>query len=185
MAFADIADTELIYLIRSNNLDAKSYLINRYKKRIYGMINDLSSGFPKFSVNYDDCYQDCFIVLLKCIDLFNLDYNFYNYFKGAMIRDFKRQRKSDKENNAYMPLCIYSDTDKDIIDSVSEDDGKYNDVIIEKYIDTNFGKLEQEIIRYKIAGYDAGDIAQLVGVSKKIVYKSIVRIRKIMLNSEI
>jgi hypothetical protein len=32
MAFADIADTELIYLIRANNNEAKDYLINRYNK---------------------------------------------------------------------------------------------------------------------------------------------------------
>ena len=48
MAFADIADNELVYLIRADNIEARDYLINRYKKRMYGMIN---SWAIKYNIN--------------------------------------------------------------------------------------------------------------------------------------
>ena len=185
MAFADIADNELVYLIRANNDVAREYLIERYKKRIYGIINGLSNKLGVNDLDYEDSYQDCFMVFLKCLDLYDLDFSFYHYLYGAIVRDFKRKFKQQKQSNDYLTLSKCNDNDFDVLDIVSEEDTSYNEFVVNEYVVSNFSKLEQEIIGYKVQGYDALEIARLMGLSVKAIYKYISKIKKIMLNNAI
>ena len=74
MVYADIGDSELIYLMRTNNNEAKEVLFERYKKRIYGIINSYAKKYFLSNVNYDDYFGECFIVFLKCLELYDEEY---------------------------------------------------------------------------------------------------------------
>ena len=185
MSFVDISDNELIYLVRASNDDARIHLINRYKRRIYGMVSSITSKFKISKFDYEDYYQESIVVFFKCLDLFDMEYNFYNYLFSALQREFKRKMIALQKNQNVLSLEYTSNEGVSLIDVVGEMDYSYEDSRVDNYINQNFSKIEQEIIKYKIKGYDCLEIAKLMGLSSKIVYKKLKDIRKTMLNGEI
>ena len=185
MSFIDISDNELIYLTRSSNEDAKDYLISRYKRRIYGMISSLVGKLGLSNSDYEDYYQESFIVFLKCLDLYDMDFNFYNYLFSALERELKRKKKIQQKHDNTMSLEYCTNDGLALIDVISEEDSSYQNVLLDNYISLNFSEIEQDIIRLKIKGYDCLEISKIIGLSQKNVYRKLKDIRKIMLNSEI
>ena len=86
MEYSDIGDNELIYLIRADNEDAREYLFKRYQKRIFGFINSFSNKYSIKRLDYEDYFQDCFIVFLKCLENFDEEYNFLYYVSQSIER---------------------------------------------------------------------------------------------------
>lgn len=177
MSYYDIGDSELLYLIRLDNQDAKNFLIIRYKKRIYGLIN---SFFEKKSIkglDYEDYFHDCFIVFLKCLKLFDEEYNFYSYVTSAIEKELKKLIK--KEINNRDLLSIDMDLrDKDyLMDCVNDCNEVYKETIIKDFISDKLDELDKEIIEYRIKGYSHLEIADILNISKKKIYERMRKIR--------
>lgn len=185
MSFVDVTDSELIYLLRANNKEAENYFFERYKKRIYGIINSMASKFMISDLDYEDCFQDCFIVFLKCLDMFDDDYNFYNYLFGAITKDFGRKLQKDRKEKQLLSLENGCFKDDNLIDMVCEEDASYKRTLLDEYICLNFSILEQDIIRYKMMGYDCLEIAKIIGITPKTVYKKVALIKKKILDNGI
>jgi RNA polymerase sigma factor (sigma-70 family) len=177
VSYSDIGDNELIYLIRSNNYEAKEYLIQRYQKRIYGMINSFKKSSYIQKLDYEDYYHSCFLVFLRCLELFDDDYNFYNYVSGAINKELQKLLKKEKENNDHLSLeydisdCEYH------CDYVSDSSIMYKENELNEYINENFNELDRKIIEYRLAGYNCLEIATLLNVDKKRVYKRLESIK--------
>ena len=114
--FSNIGDSELIYLIRSENYYAKEYFIERYKKRIYGMINAFATKNCINKLDYEECYQDCFIVFLKCLNGFDNEHNFYSYLSNAIYRRLKTLYSKKRLDDKVLSLDrIFTEMGKDVI----------------------------------------------------------------------
>ena len=180
MVFANVSDIELIYLTRSNNYFAKDYLIERYRKRIYGIIAELTKKRIIKGLDYEDWFQDGFIVFLKCLDLFDIEYNFYNYLLSALKKEFSRKMKQIYENNKIISLDEPNEQGICLLDVIAEEDENYNNIQVQHDIDTKFTKLEQDIVKLKSRGYDCFEISKMIGVNKKVVYRKTKDIRNKM-----
>lgn len=179
MSYNDIGDNELIYLIRNQNNQAKECLIERYKKRIYGMINDCCSSITTFNVNYDDYYQDCFIVFLKCLESYDEDYNFYSYLKQAIEKCIRRKINKEKVMLKYVSIeDDLSDNHPCLVDKVSDSAIIYNENELHDYIDESFEDIDKLIIDYKIKGYSYLEISKFLGIRAKNLYKRVDKIKE-------
>ena len=171
MSFNDITDNELLYLVRNNNQQAKDYLFSRYKRRMYGMIH---SFFKKTGINridYDDVFQDCFIVFLKCIDKFDEEYNFYNYINFSIQKTLVKIIQSEKENKSVLSLDYdVVENSKNLIDVVNDNEMLYRKNELEMFIDENFSTLDKVIIEYRLKGYTICEIATILNLNKKMLY---------------
>ena len=183
MSFTDIEDNELSYLLRSNN-DAFEYLINRYQKRIFGFIKNFKLQNCIKKLDYEDFYQECFIVFLKCLDMFDDEYNFYNYLHSAINKKLYKLWKKEAFNENIISLD-YSESVENfsLLDVVGEDDYIYSSKQIEDFIDIKLDSITREIFKYKKRGYNAQEISKLIGISRKIVYKKVSEL-KMVLNNE-
>lgn len=181
MSFIDIGDNELIYLVRNNNLEARDYLISRYKKRMYGFIHSFFKKTYVSGVDYEDYFQECFLVFLKCIEGFDENYNFYKYVESAinktLIKIYQKEEKKDK-----VLSLDYDTVDKNynLVDVAKDSEMLYRENEVKLFIEKNFDELNKAIINYKLEGYNGKEIASLLGVSKKVIYDRLNKIREIL-----
>lgn len=178
MSYKDIGDNELIYLIRRDNKEAKDCLIERYKKRLYGIIKDCCSSITMFNVNYDDYYQDCFVVFLRCLETYDDEYNFYSYVKKAVEKNIYRRISKDKIMMNYVSIeDDLSGNHPCFIDKVSDSSIIYDEKEFYDYIDKCFNDVDKKIIDYKIKGYSYLEISDLMGLKSKTLYKRVENIK--------
>lgn len=185
MSFMEVTDNELMYLLRCGNEMAKKVFIERYHYRLYGLIKRFD--FKKLSdyLDYDDCFQECFIVFLKCIERFDEEYNFYNYLNRAINHHMIRLKKAKERNANVISLEYESDHKPSLIDIVSEDDLEYQNIVVDDYIKENFDSEEQEIIKLKSQGYSGWEISQIMNITVKYLAKKVAQIKEIMKNKPI
>ena len=168
--FCDVGDCELIYLNRCANNDAKDYLFARYKKRIYGMIKSFASK-SILKIDYEDAYQDCMLIFMKCLELFDDEYNFYNYLSMSVEKGLKRKFTKEKSHQDILSLdYVNQQDDFSYLDVVKDEENLYQESQIKEFIDDNFNELEKQIVYYKRQGYSYLEIAGLLGISKKKMY---------------
>ncbi len=178
MSYKDIGDNELIYLIRSNNNEAKEYLIERYKKRIYGIIKDNCLRITTFNINYDDYFQDCFLVFLRCLETYDSEYNFYNYVKRAIEKCIHRRIHKDTTALNYLSLeGDFNGNHSCLVDKVSDSAIIYNEKEFYDYIDNCFNDVDKKIIEHKLKGYSYLEISRILGLNKKYLYKRVESIK--------
>lgn len=179
MVFSDIEDNELIYLHRNNNCQAKQYLIDRYKKRIYGMINKFANINGISKLDYEECYQDCFIVFLKCLDYYD-GFNFLNYVTTAVFNKLYKilKRNQNYEEIISLDYSLLND-DTSLLDSVSDQEYNYEINDLRIFIEENFDSDYQKIIEYKLKGYSCLEISKILKINKKRVYACLEYIKNI------
>lgn len=181
MSFIDITDNELIYLVRNNNLEAKDYLFTRYKKRMYGMIHSFFKKACISKVDYDDVYQDCFIVFLKCIDRFDEEYNFYNYVNSSIYKMMIKFIQEEKSQQKVLSLDYdVLDNNKNLIDIASDSEMLYRKSELNSFIEEHFSGIDKQIIDYRLMGYSICEIATLLNINKKILYTRFSKIKSIL-----
>lgn len=185
MSFLEVTDNELIYLLRCGNLAAKECFIARYQYRLYGLIKSIIAKKVNEYLDYEDYFQECFIVFLKCMERFNEEYNFYNYLKTAINHHFIRIKREKDRSNKIISLDYESDNKPSLIDMVSEDDLEYKTIEVNDYIKENFDDLEQKIIWLKIKGYTGDEISKILNITTKRLSKKVFNIKEIMKNKPI
>lgn len=179
--FLDIGDAELIYLIRSNNYMAREVLFNRYKKRIYGMISSLANK-GVIGKDYEEYYQDCFVVFLKCIENFDEEYNFFYYVKSSINRKLRLLSEQESINKEILSLDYVIDEDNNILlDTIADPSQNYDQSDLDIYIDENFDDIEKDFITLRLKGYSISEIAKIKNISKKKVCKILQGIKNTLL----
>lgn len=178
MIYTDIGDNELVYLIRSDNQEAKDFLIKRYKKRIFGMIASYcKKNFIK-GIDYEDYFHNCFIVFLKCLENFDDEYNFLFYVSQSVEREIYHLIEKEKLIREIIPLeDEFLIKDRVLVDTISDLGVLYRENEINDLIDKNFDRLSKQILNYRLQGYSFKEIADILKISKKRIYKKIDNIR--------
>lgn len=178
MSFTDIGDNELIHLIKNDNNEAKKYLISRYKKRIYGIINSYFRTHSICGEDYEDYYQDCFIVFLKCLNGFDNEHNFYSYLSNAIYRKLRVLHSKKRLDDSVLSLdYVYENNDVSIMDVVKDSQQIYVVNELKEYIDLNFDSFSKQIINYRLEGYTYLEIAKLLNINIKTLYRKLYKIR--------
>ena len=181
MSFTDISDNELIYLTRIENKEAKDYLIDRYKKRIYGIINSYFKKYGLTGIDYEDYYQDCFIVFLKCLNGFDNEHNFYNYLSNAVIRKLSFLLKQKRQRDSILSLDYNKDDfNSSLIDTIEDEKEIYCDNRLEKFIEKRFDFTSKQIIDYKSRGYSYFEISEILNIDVKTLYRKLYKIRDVV-----
>ncbi|MGM0495131.1 MAG: sigma-70 family RNA polymerase sigma factor [Bacillota bacterium] len=100
MIFRNYNDFEIINLIKQGNQEAFVFMVNKYKFLI-------AKNIRKFNLVYDyeDCYQECLMLLYKSIIKFNEKFNktFTRFFE-MNLRNYLISYK--KKNNNYFNFKI-------------------------------------------------------------------------------
>jgi len=178
MQYSNIGDNELLYLIRCDNQEAKECLIKRYQKRIFGIIDGFSKKYSIKGLDYEDYFQDCFIVFLKCIENYDENYNFFNYAHRAIERELyklineellRRDIISIDDDNLYK--------DKVLVDVVSDSSIIYNEVELKNSFCDILDEKNKRILEYRLKGYSCVEIAKIMNSTPKSVYKRMAKIK--------
>ena len=175
--YNDIGDSELIYLIRSNNNEARDVLINRYKKRIFGIVHSFAMKYNLTNIDYEDFVSEGFIVFLKCIERYDDDYNFYSYVVESIER---KLFKLIKKESLYLNISDLNDNFQDYDFPACDSQYPYKELEIKDMINENFDEYSKKIIEFKMQGYSFNEISKLMGISKKVMYKKSDSIKEIL-----
>lgn len=105
MYFVNYNDYELLYLIQEGSEQAFNVLYHKYNIYIIKIIN----RYQTIGDKYYDLYQECLIVLSKCIKRFNNSFNvnFFSYFTISI----KRRIAYLFEKNGYYNKIVLCEKD--------------------------------------------------------------------------
>ncbi len=183
MFLDEISDDWLICLYREGNQDAIDLLYKRYTVFLYGFIKNILSKDNKF-YDFDELYQDLFIVFLNCLDRYDEENGcFYFFVKQAterklfdIINKTRRQEKISSLDDIYYPGGSES-----IVDYIEEESNEeYYNTELYKTIKSKVSQEELKIIDLKVEGYNYQEIANKIGVNKQCVYRKVVGIKKLI-----
>ena len=181
----DVSDGELIYLYRCGNYDAFDFLTNRYKKRIYGIIEKSRRANNLGSICFDDYYHECYITFLKCLDRYDGNGIFFSYVMVSLENFVKRLMEKEIKYSAYSSLEDYLlNEDSTVISGMVVKDASYLylEDEVHDFIEGNFDELSKIIIEHKMQGYNCKEIMKKYDLSRKLVYNKIGKIKNIIKN---
>lgn len=180
MSYNDVGDDELLYLIRCNNQEAKDCLINRYKNRIFGIINGYVKRTYINGLDYEDLFHECFIVFLKCLELFDENYNFYMYVENAINNQLHKIIKKEKLNQEILSLEeTFYENDCYHQDVINDSSTIYKEKEIKEKLITYLDEINKQIVDLKLKGYSYLEIAKMLKLNKKAIYKRVKQIKEI------
>jgi len=179
----DVSDSELIYLYRCSNFCALKELKERYKKRIYGVIEKSKNKYSVRRIDFEDIYHACFIAFMKCVEKFDDEYIFYSYviksIENVILREIKKETKDDYIESVDHDLILKGNYGEGYI---SDSYYLYEENQIRDYLDDNLDELSIQIVKYKLEGYTLLEITSLLGVSSKVLYNRMCKIKKLLKN---
>ena len=187
MELKKLTDNELVVLAKSNNDDAVTVLMERYKNQVSAICR------PYFLIGGDneDLLQECMIAFYKAIITYNGKASFSSYAYACMKnRIFSLIRKSNNTKNIplnkYVSLSMLQDSASDKTDIVmSENVGPEESIIndesaleLENKIFSSLSKYENEILKYYLKGLSYQTISEKMDKSIKSIDNALQRIRK-------
>ena len=179
----EISDDYLISLCFEKNQGAIDFLFERYTAFLYGIICELQKKEGKY-VDFDELFQDAFLVFLNCIQKYDADQGcFYFFVRKSVIRRLEDKMRFMHKTSKISSLDVkmYNVSRENCIDYVAEECeySYYDNTIYERLINRVDGKSGQ-IIDLKIAGYSYNEIAEIMGDNKQGVYRRVRRIKNIL-----
>lgn len=194
--FSQMADEDLIEMIKSDDKLALEHLINRYKD----LVNIKVSKYYIVGAEREDIIQEGLIGLYKAIKSYQSDKQ--NSFKSFASICIERQlitaiKTSNRQK--HMPLNSYVSLNKDAYEN--DDDGSHADLmgildaniiedpldmitkkeyyqLVENTIDKSLSGFEKKVLNCYIQGESYGEIAQKLDTPVKSIDNAIQRIRK-------
>ena len=191
--YKNISDEELIEQIRTGDLEAQNYLLEKYRN----LVNMKSNRFFLIGAESDDMIQEGMIGLFKAIQSFDLEKN--NSFKTfanlcierqliTAIKTSNRQKHIPLNSSYSLNISAYDENDDtsvlDILDTHAVEDPleiitkKEYYELIENRIDENLSEFEKKVLEKYIQGESYIDIATKLDTPVKSVDNAIQRIRK-------
>ena len=191
--YKNISDEELIEQIRTGDLEAQNYLLEKYRN----LVNMKSNRFFLIGAESDDMIQEGMIGLFKAIQSFDLEKN--NSFKTfanlcierqliTAIKTSNRQKHIPLNSSYSLNISAYDENDDtsvmEILDTNLVEDPletitkrEYIE-FVENRIDKNLSNFEKQVLDRYIQGDSYVSIASKLNSPVKSVDNAIQRIRK-------
>ena len=188
------SDEELLYLIRCGQEEAKEYLIDKYKRRIYNWVKHMN--YSHLGIEHDDLLQIGIIRFWDGLDLYRSDQSttLYTFSKLIVMQKIKTVIRQSINKYTLPDIQFFS------LDEMIGDDGlNYEQVIEDERItyqpskiltikeETNAYFLEIEksmtfvertVTQYIHEGYTEKEISEILNIPIKSVYNAVYRSHK-------
>ena len=191
--YANIADEEVIALIKKGDKLALDYLLNKYKE----VIKMKTNRFFIIGAEKEDMIQEGFWGLYKAIQSFDAEkQNSFRTFANlcierqliTVIKTSNRQKNIPLDSSFSLNTAAYDENDDvsvlDVLDTNTVEDPLETIIKKEYYesvenkIDKNLSKFEKDVLNKYIQGQSYSDIAVSLAAPIKSVDNAIQRIRK-------
>lgn len=188
------SDEELLYLIRCGQDEAKEYLIDKYKRRIYNWIRHFDYSY--LGIEHDDLLQIGLIRFWEGLDLYRSDQNatLYTFSKMIVMQKIKTILRQSVDKYTIKDMQVIS-----LNEMISDDGLVYEEVIEDEKIiyqpskilavkeTTNeyFSEIEKSmtfveraVTQYIYEGYNEKEISEILNIPIKSVYNAVYRSHK-------
>lgn len=191
--YADIADEELVGIIKNGDKKALDYLLNKYKD----IVTMKANRFFIIGAERDDMIQEGFWGLYKAIQSFNPEkQNSFKTFANlcverqliTVLKTSNRQKNIPLNSSFSLNVSAYDENDDmsvlDVLDTKTVEDPLETIIKKEYYenvesqIDKNLSQFEKDVLNRYIKGQSYVDIASSLEAPVKSVDNAIQRIRK-------
>ena len=184
MNYKNANDYEILYMVKENDEDYLSLLINKYKPIMISIIRKYLPNVKKHGLEYDDLLQECYVSFLDAIRTFDEHNNvlFYTYACFCMHRRILTVCK----NTNTKKNCVLSDSDFDCnIDIVEDKSADINDIISFRYLNNRVRDvlnahdiIDSSILELRLNGFSYKEISELLDVSLKCINSRLYLLRK-------
>ncbi len=188
------SDEELLYLIRCGQDDAKNYLIEKYKRRIYNWIRYLDYSY--LGIEHEDLLQIGIIRFWEGLDLYRNDQSasLYTFAKMIVMQKIKTILRQSINKHTLKDMQMIS------LDEMVGDDGLLYEEIVEderityqpskilavkettseylSEIEKRMTFVERTVSQYVYEGYNEKEIAEILNIPIKSVYNAVYRSHK-------
>ena len=191
--YKTMTDEEIIKKIRSGDLCAQNYLLEKYSD----LVNMKANKFFLIGAEDDDMFQEGMIGLYKAIKSFDLEkQNSFKTFANlcierqliTAIKTSNRQKHIPLNSSFSLNLSAYDENDDtsvlEVLDTKTIEDPletitkKEYFEFVESRIDKNLSSFEKQVLERYIQGESYVDIANKLDTPVKSVDNAIQRIRK-------
>ena len=191
--YADMTDEELIVKIKSGDMHAQNYLLEKYSD----LVNIKAHKFFLIGADDDDMFQEGMIGLYKAIKSFDSEkQNSFKTFANlcierqliTAIKSSNRQKHIPLNSSFSLNLSAYDENDDtsviEILDAKTAEDPletitkKEYYEFIENRIDQNLSLFEKQVLNRYVQGESYIDIAAKLDTPVKSIDNAIQRIRK-------
>jgi RNA polymerase sigma factor (sigma-70 family) len=180
----DVSDGELIYLYKLSSQTALDFLVERYKKRIYGLIEKTKRIYNVKYFSFDDIYHTCYISFLRCIENFNGESVFYSYVMSAMENVIYRVMEKEVKHTSILSLEEYVNVESyTLSESIHEARSLYEENSIKEIIYSECNDVDNIIVCCKYNGYSNKEIENITNLSPKQIYNRLSKIKKTLKNA--
>lgn len=182
MLLKEISDDLLVCLWREKNQDAFDLLQCRYNCFIYGIIKDCYKKCFDY-IDFDDLYQDAFLVFLKCIDMYDEENGCFYFFVRKSIErcifNFLKKRERMKRVSS-LDSMFYDNGRESIVDYICEDSLGYEFNPLYDKLVSKLGTVNKRIVDYKMQGYTYMEIGEMLHISRSGIYSRVNKIKNIL-----
>ena len=177
MFLKEISDDLLVELRREGNQDAIDLLFERYRKFIYGIINDFVRKQNCYC-DYGELYQESMCVFISCINKYDENSGcFYFFIRRCIERRLNHLFEKEKKYEGIISLDEYMyDNNKETKMDYVEENGK--DFVLYDRLEEKIDDFASSIIELKIMGYTYEEISNILGVETRSIYRKINKIKK-------
>lgn len=180
---------ELIYLARNNDEFAINELINTYKDTLKIIINKYYYTAQKYSLDYNDLYQESLLALFKTIRVYdeskNIKFNtLLNVIVNRSLQDLLKINNRKKDNILNNALSL-DDEEINLYNKVSSSSNIIDNIIndeIEKTLHLNLTTEETKVYELKKDGRCNKDISIILDKPYKNIINTISRIKNKLMN---
>lgn len=191
--YADIADEDLVGIIKNGDKKALDYLLNKYKD----IVTMKANRFFIIGAERDDMIQEGFWGLYKAIQSFNPEkQNSFKTFANlcverqliTVLKTSNRQKNIPLNSSFSLNVSAYDENDDisvlDVLDTKTVEDPLETIIkkeyyeSVENQIDKNLSQFEKDVLNRYIKGQSYVDIASSLEAPVKSVDNAIQRIRK-------
>lgn len=185
----DTLDSELVYMIKENNEDAKEELYKKYSALIHKEINRFKTKALSLGIEYSDLMQEALLGFMNAVNTYDEDNEakFITYATMCIRRKLLNYiEKYSSIKSQTMNNALSLDDDNSLLRFIKDTNEKepLNSVIyteLVKEINEKIAVLnetEKTILEYAISGLKAEEIAEKLEMPVKKVYNTLYRARK-------
>lgn len=186
MDYKKANDYEILYMVKENDEEYLSLLIDKYKPIMVSIVKRYLPNVKKHGLEYEDLMQECYISFLDAIRTFNEHNNvmFYTYACFCMHRRVVTvcRNYSTKKNS------VLSDSDFDFnMDIIEDKEANINNILsfdilndqVRNFLN-NLGIIDSSILELKFNGFSYKEISVLLDISLKYVHSRLYVLRRDM-----
>lgn len=178
-------DYELVYMIKEDE-DALFWLLKKYEPLFNKLAYSFAKKYRNKGVDFEDVVQQCRITLCYVIDKYNYDRDvlFYSYLLVCLrraISNYARGYTNKPDCYNYMEIENYENMDEFVDGAdVCADYVDYEFELSVIEFKNSLDPLDAQVFELRYNNFSYGDIASLLGINKKRVDNTLLKVRKKM-----